>query len=151
MVLLDRSLEPSVLGWKDVDIFSFTPVNFVSAFQNLKINSLSRLQTMLSGSPFSQYQLLKKSSASSSVVILILVGIIQMSVPRQLVTDNMQLYLLSTGSRPIKSMVILLAQRSGTGKGCSGLAGFVVQDLFCRQSMHEGMYASSRSQHMFGQ
>jgi hypothetical protein len=63
----------------------------------------------------------------------------------------MQLHLLSRGSGPIKFMAILLAQQSGTGKGCSGLASFVVPDLFCRQSMQDGIYASSRSQHMFGQ
>ena len=63
-VLLDLSLDPSVSGWYAVDIFSFIPVNLVSASQNRDTNSLSRSQTMSVGSPFSQYQLSKNTTAS---------------------------------------------------------------------------------------
>ena len=89
MVLFECSLDPSVSGWYDGDSFSFTPVRSCKADQNVEMKSLSQLEMSSSGRPFSQYQLSKNITASSSAVIVVHVGIIQMSELR-LVIDKMQ-------------------------------------------------------------
>ena len=76
-----RSLAPSVSGWYALDIFRFTLVSLCKAFQNWDTKSLSRLETMSSGRPFSQYHSLKKICASSSAVSVVFVGTMRMSEP----------------------------------------------------------------------
>ena len=76
MVLLDRSLELSISGWYAEETFSLTPVNWSSAHQNFKMESLSQLEMISLGNLFLQYQWLKNVRANSSAVIVIFVGII---------------------------------------------------------------------------
>jgi hypothetical protein len=106
---------------------------------------------MLSGIPFSQYHLLKSMLARSSAVMLIVVGIMYMSALRWSVIVSIQSKLLSMGSGPMKSIVILDPYASGTSNGWRGLDSLVVLNLFCRHSTHEGMYNCSKSLCIFGQ
>lgn len=68
--------------WKH-NIFIFTPVKFISAFQNFDINNLSLLHIMLDGRLFSQYQWSKKSRAGSGAEMSVFVGMIQVIPARK--------------------------------------------------------------------
>jgi hypothetical protein len=127
------------------------PLIFASAFQKHERKSLSLLETMSVGIPFSQYHLLKNIPARSSAVMLIVVGMICISALRWLVIVSMQSKLPSIGSGPMKSMAMLHPHTSGTGNGCRGPGSLDVLDLFHRQSTQEGMYDCSKSLCMFGQ
>src|SRR5258705_469000 len=120
MVLLERSLAPSVSGWYAVNALSLTPVTLSKAFQNLDMKSLSRSEIMSCGRPFSQYHLLKKTSARFSAVIVVFVGIICKSEPNQSVIVRIQWYPSSRGNGLMKSIAIEAQRSSGTGKGCRG-------------------------------
>lgn len=124
-VLLDCSEEPSVSGWKEEDIFSCTPVSLCKAFQNFDMKSLSRTETILSGSPFSQYQWSKKREARASAVKSVQVGISRTSDPRRSVIVSRQLKPLSRGKGPTKSIATLSRRLSGIGSGCRGPAGLL--------------------------
>ena len=89
-----------------MDIFSFTPVSLVKAVQKQEMKSLSRSQMMLLGSPFSQYQLLKNSTARSSAVMFKFVGTIRTLAPMRSVIDRMQLKPESMGKGPMKSIAM---------------------------------------------
>ena len=102
------------------------------------MKSLSLSNTQLSSRPFSQNQLSKTRIAMSSTVVSHCVGIIQISDPKQLVIDSMQLYPWSMGRGPIKSNATLSPHSSGIGKGCRGPGALVVCDLFHWQSLQEG-------------
>ena len=91
------------------------------------------------GKPFSQYQWVKNSRASSSAVMVVQVGIIRMSEPSLSVIDKIQLKLSSSGRGPMKSIATLSPRSSGIGRGCRGPVGFRVEDLFHRQSVQEGI------------
>ena len=151
MVLLDLSLEPSVLGSYAEESFSLTPVNLCGAHQNFKTKILSQSEMISLGNLFSQYQWLKNKTARSSVVMSVQVGIIWLLEPRWSVIDRMQSKLPLSGKGPIKSVAMLSSWSSGIRRGCKGPEGLCVLDLFLRHSVHEGMYAFSRSHHMFGQ
>ena len=116
-------LEPSISWWWAEDSFSLTPVSLCRAVQNFDTKSLSRLEMISFGSPFSQYQLLKKISTSSSVLMFIQVGIMWMSKLRQSV-DTIQLQPSSKGSGPIKSNVMLSPWSSGIIMGAEGQSVF---------------------------
>jgi hypothetical protein len=150
-VLLVRSLAPSVCGWYAVDIFRCTPVNVCNAFQNFEMNSLSRSEMSSRGKPFSQYHSLKKIEARCEAEISVLVGIRQTSEPNLSVTVRTQLYPSSSGRGPTKSRQTESPRFSGTGKGWSGPLGFEVPLLFHWQLGQAGIYAFSRSLHIFGQ
>lgn len=62
----------------------------VRCFQNLDMKSLSWSEIMSEGKLFSQYQLSKNREASSLVVSLVDVGMMQMSEPRQSMMVNIQ-------------------------------------------------------------
>ena len=91
------------------------------------------------GSPFSQYQLSKKRTASSSAVRVVLVGIIRTSEFKRSVIVRIQSKPLSGGSGPMKSMETDSQRSSGIGKGCKGPEGLDVELLFRRHSAQEGM------------
>ena len=91
MVLFERSLAPSVCGWKAIDIFTSIPIRSVNAFQKFDKKSLSLSQTILRGKPFSQYQLSKKMTASSSAVRSVQHAIVRKSALRRSVMDRIQL------------------------------------------------------------
>jgi len=55
---------------------------------------------------------------------------------------------LSISSGPTKSMLILLKQPLGTGRGCRGPVGFDVGPLLRRHCIHEGIYELLRSCHI---
>lgn len=82
------------------------------------------------GSPFSQYQLLKKTTASSSAMRVVLVGIIRTSEFKRSVIVRIQSKLLSGGSGLMKSMETELQCSSGIGNGCKGPEGLEVELLF---------------------
>ena len=94
------------------------------------MNNLSWSHIIVVGSPFSQYQWLKNSSAICSAVNVVTVGINYMSEPSRSVIKQIILNLLSNGKGPTKSIATLSPLSSGTGKGCNGPAGLVVHDLF---------------------
>ena len=90
------------------------------------------METISRGSPFSQYQFLKKISASSSPTRDVVQGRMWTSEPKRSVSVTMQSKPSSTGNGPIKLIATESHHSSGTGKGCSGPMGFVVDvdDLF---------------------
>ena len=116
------------------------PVNLCRARQNLDKKSLSL------GRLFLQYQWSKNRSARFSAIMSVCVGMIHTSDPGRSVIERIQSKPSSRGRGPIKSMATLSPQSSGIGSGCKEPAGFLVDDLFCRQSVHKGMYEVSRSQ-----
>lgn len=60
-------------------------------------------------------------------------------------------YPLSIGNGPMKSNAIDSNILSGTGNGCNGPGGHVIQDLFYWHSGHDGMYPSINFFLMFSQ
>ena len=103
------------------------------------------------GRPFLQYQWLKNRSARFLAVMSVHVGMIHTSDPSRLVIERIQSKRLSRGRGPIKSMATLSPWSSGIGRGCKEPAGFLVDDLFRRQSVHKGMYEVLRSRRILGQ
>ena len=120
-------------------------------FQKRKIKSLLWSDIISIVNPFSQYHSLKNSSASCSAVSVVVVGMIRTSDPSQSMKVTMLLKPSSVGSGPMKSMATGSQRSLGTGRGCRGPICFVVRALLRWQSAHAGMYAFSRSRHMFGQ
>ena len=56
-----------------------------------------------------------------------------------------------SGSGLMKSKAMVSKQSSGTSRGCRGPVGFDVQFLFRWHSVHDGIYAFSKSWRMLGQ
>lgn len=130
MVLLVHSLTLSVSGWCAEDILSFMPVSSCKCFQKCERKSSSLSEIMSRGNPFLQYQCVKNNSAKASAVNVVVVGIIHMSDPNQSLMVRIVLNLPSFSKGPMKSIVTELQHPLGTGRGCNGPRGFVVQDLF---------------------
>ena len=148
-VLFEHSLDLSFWGWYVDDIFSLTPVNSFSIFQKHQRKSLLWSLTMLRGRPFSQYQYSKNWPASSSTLRSSQQGMRQMPENKQSVIVKIQSLSLSISKGSMKSIMMLSPWLSGTSKGCKGPGGWVVQDLFCWQSIHPGIYEVSRFFHIF--
>ena len=115
------------------------PVRIIKCFQNLDKKSLSRSEIISKGRPFSQYQFSKKRMAQPSAVRVVFVGMIRTSEWRRSVMVKMQSNPLSMGKGPMKSSEIESQRSSGTGRGCKGPEGFVVELLFRIHSEQEGM------------
>src|ERR1700728_2747628 len=90
-----------------VDSFSLIPLTLYSTVQKSDTNNLSESEISSKGNPFSLYHCLKNKSTRSSVVIMVCVGIIQMSECSQSVIERIQLYPSSRGNGPIKSRTML--------------------------------------------
>lgn len=69
-------------------------------------------------------------AANSSAEMLVHVGIILISAPRRSVIATMQLNPPSSRRGPTKSIATQSPHPCGTGRGCNGLIGDVVEDLF---------------------
>ena len=80
------------------------------------MNNLSQSHIIVIGSPFSQYQWSKNSSAICSTVNIVTVGINCMSEPRWSVIEQIILNPLSNGKGPTNSIATLSPLSSGTGK-----------------------------------
>ena len=94
------------------------------------MNSLSQLQTIVSGSPFSQNQWLKNNRAIPPAVSVETVGTSWMSKPKWSVIEQTMSKLLLTGRGPTKLIAMLSPCLSGMGKGCNSPAGLVVLNFF---------------------
>ena len=125
--------------WYEDEYLCLTPVKSIRCLQNFDTNNLSRSEIISMGRPFSQYQLSKKSTASSSAVRVVVVGMIRMSELRRSVIVRIQSKLLSRGKGPIKSIETESQRSSGIGKGCRGPCGLEVGLLLRKHSAHEGM------------
>jgi hypothetical protein len=112
---------------------------------------LSWSVTSSEGQPFLQNHWSKKMTANSSTVMLVLHGASWMSAPSLSVIVTMQSKLSSFGNGLMKSIATESKRLFGTGSGCSGPVGLQVRFLFHWHSVQEGIYASTRSRHMFGQ
>ena len=66
-VLFVRLLDPSVSGWKDVDMARCMLESLCNVHQKLETNWDSWLETMEEGRPFSQYQCSKNNPAMRGV------------------------------------------------------------------------------------
>ena len=104
-ILLVCSELPSIWGWNTVESFSLTPERLWSTDQNAEVNSLSQLEMMRKGKLFSQYQLLKNSTANSLVIISVRVAQTHRSAPSGSVAMQMASKPQSGGSGPTKLIV----------------------------------------------
>src|SRR6266404_1030857 len=114
------------------------PVSWWSVRQNRETNSLLRSDIISSGSPFSQYQVVKKTWAMSSVVAVDFVGTSRTSDPDRSVRVRIMSKPRSGGNGPMKSMATESQRWSGMGSGWSGPTGLDVRALFRWHSGQEG-------------
>ena len=114
-----------VCGWH----FQSYTSQFSKHLPKVQHESLSLSNTQLSSRPFLQNQLSKTRITMSSTAASHHVGIIQISDPKQLVIDSMQLYPQSMGRGLIKSSATQSPCSSGIGKGCRGPGALVVHNF----------------------
>ena len=129
-----------------MDIFSLTPVSLCKAVHNsdIKRGSLSMMICLIS--PFSQYHSSKSTTAISLAVALECIGASRTSAPRRSVMVRIVSFPSSLGRGPTKSNATASNRASGTGRGCRGPVGLVVQLLLHWQGEHDGMYTCVRKE-----
>ena len=90
-------------------------------------------------SPFLQYHSSKSTTATSAAVAVECIGASRISAPRRSVMVSMVSFPPSSRSGLTKSKATASKRASGTGRGCNGPVGLVVQLLLHWHGEHNGM------------
>jgi len=118
---LTLSVSPSVCGWYAVLREDLTFNFFHSSWMTLDANWGPRLEIICLGSLVLHQTLSRINWAVSSVVTVLLHGVIIVALLKWSTTTRMLLKLFDTGRSTMKSMVMFCHMSLGTWFGCKGM------------------------------